>query len=516
MRLSLGQIASCTKGSFLVEPNDLDMLATGVSWDSRSIVAGDVYIALVGERLDGHSFVAPAISAGAVCALVTRPSDQTSCELARARGVALILVDDALCAISDMARLWRGYLKGRVIALSGSSGKTTTKNLVRDVLRASYSVVATKGNQNNELGVPKTLLDADEDTEAIVVEMGMRGKGQLAHLCEFVRPDWGIVVNVGESHIELLGSRENIARAKAELLCALPSGGLAFVNARDDFADFVCRQANLAQRGVKTVFFNAPEQENLPGIAPDMHSGTSSDVSSDISSDMHSDIAFDEGARVWAEQVSLDAWGRAHFILCVRGFSCAGKNGTKEALPCALKLQGLHNVSNACAAAALGCAFGMSLRDVVGALEGALPEAGRQEVLVARRKFTVINDAYNANPTSMRASLETFAALKVSGRRIAVLGDMGELGDFARVAHSEVGRLVAALCLDRLVCVGTLSRHIAAAAAQAGMDEAHIVWVPNVSGALEDLNAYVQSGDAVLVKASHFMELEQVVEGLVV
>ena len=254
MRLNHKQIAACTGGSFMVEPLDPRALATGLTWDSRDAKPGDVYVALPGERVDGHDFVGAALSGGAVCALVMQPLDEAVRMLAAELGASVIEVPDTAHAVADIAREWRSHLHGRVIALTGSTGKTTTKNLVRDVLASTLSTVATAGNQNNELGVPKTLLAAEQDTQAVVVEMGMRGAGQLADLCDYVRPDWGLVVNVGESHIELLGSRENIARAKAELLCALPEGtGRAFVNADDDYADFVREHARLDARRVETV-----------------------------------------------------------------------------------------------------------------------------------------------------------------------------------------------------------------------------------------------------------------------
>ena len=241
----------------MVEPLDPRALATGLTWDSRDAKPGDVYVALPGERVDGHDFVGAALSGGAVCALVMQPLDEAVRMLAAELGASVIEVPDTAHAVADIAREWRSHLHGRVIALTGSTGKTTTKNLVRDVLASTLSTVATAGNQNNELGVPKTLLAAEQDTQAVVVEMGMRGAGQLADLCDYVRPDWGLVVNVGESHIELLGSRENIARAKAELLCALPEGtGRAFVNADDDYADFVREHARLDARRVETVLFD--------------------------------------------------------------------------------------------------------------------------------------------------------------------------------------------------------------------------------------------------------------------
>ena len=234
MRLNVKQILFYTGGRYLVEPIDAGELLQGISWDSREIEAGCLYVALPGERVDGHAYVGAALRAGARAALVTDRPDEAAMLLAREMGAAIIEVPNTAHAITDIAREWRHHLKGRVIGLTGSTGKTTTKNLVRDVVAAAHTVVATKANQNNELGVPRTLLSADPETEVVVVEMGMRGRGQIEELCEFVRPDWGVITNIGESHIELLGSRENIARAKAELLAALPAAGVAILNADDD------------------------------------------------------------------------------------------------------------------------------------------------------------------------------------------------------------------------------------------------------------------------------------------
>ena len=491
MRLNAKQIAACTGGAFVVEPLDARALVTGLTWDSRDVRAGDVYVALPGERVDGHDFIGAALRGGAVCALVMQPLDEAVRVLATGLGACIIEVPDTAHAVADIAAEWRGHLHGRVIALTGSTGKTTTKNLVRDVLASTLTVVATAGNQNNELGVPKTLLAAEQDTQAVVVEMGMRGAGQLADLCDYVRPDWGLVVNVGESHIELLGSRENIARAKAELLCALPEGtGRAFVNADDDYADFVREHARLDARRVETVLFDGS------AAAAERRAGA-------------------DAARpaVWAEQVELDEQGRPRFELHAVGFD--GAEGAEEGAPCALMLRGLHNVSNACAAAAVGRACGIPLAVCADALAHAEPEAGRQEVVRARGGFTVVNDAYNANPDSMRASLATFCALDVPGKHVAVLGDMGELGSYAPACHAGIGTFAATLPLDRLMCVGELSLHIADAAERAGMEPDRIVRAGSLSEVFGDLDTCVEPGDAVLVKASHFMGLERVVEGLV-
>lgn len=472
---------------------------TGITWDSREVQPGWLYVALPGERVDGHDFVEAALRAGAAGALVMQSPGRAACLLAHEMGAAVIEVANTASAITDLAREWRAHLRGRVIALTGSVGKTTTKNLVRDVCAAFGSVVATRGNQNNELGVPRTLLAADPETAVVVVEMGMRGAGQIAELCDFVRPDWGLVTNVGESHIELLGSRENIARAKAELYAALPAGvGRAFLNLEGAYLGTLMEAGDLRGRPMLLSGFAGAPDEALRAM-------------------LERDETVCEEV-VWAEDVQLDAEGRARFTLCARDHADHEEEALfapVERCLCALTLTGAHNVDNAVAAASVGFALGLDLETIAAALGASVPEPGRQEVIAARGGFTIVNDAYNASPDSMRASLSTFAATEVAGRRIAVLGDMGELGDFAEPCHRGVGSHAAALGLDRLICVGDLAGFIAEGAREGGMDASRISRAATVADVLEELDTLLEPGDAVLVKASHFMGLTRVVEGLV-
>jgi UDP-N-acetylmuramoyl-tripeptide--D-alanyl-D-alanine ligase len=494
MRLSATEIAQATSGQLFAKSEAREQIVTSLTWDSREVQPGALYVALPGERVDGHDFVSAAVKAGAVCVLVSRALPPQVMVGVVASGAAVVQVADTAAAVTDLARAWRERLAGRIIGITGSTGKTTTKNLVRDVLAAAGSVAATKGNQNNELGVPATVLAADADTQNVIVEMGMRGLHQIDQLCEFVCPNWGLVTNVGESHIELLGSRENIARAKAELFESLEAGSYAFVNAADDMAGKLVEFGGLAQRGVKPVYFDG-----------------SLDAAAREAKRIESDPAVQV---VWAEDIALDEQGRPSFTLCANGFAHLGAAGAVK-VPCKLPLMGLHNVSNACSAAAVGFASGMSSQAVADALAGAVGESGRQEIIASPRGFVVINDAYNANPDSMRASLSTFASFAAKGRRIAVLGDMGELGDFAPQLHKEVGAVAAASNLDMLICAGELALGIYEGALGAGMDSSRIVRVADWQQALDVLAPQVGEGDAILVKASHFMGLDRVVKGLV-
>lgn len=481
MRLNSKQIAEFTGATVVVEALDPSHLALGLTWDSRDVKEDDVYVALPGERVDGHTFIDEALCKGAHVILCMQRVSENTQILAQEMGAAILEVSSTFAAITDLARGWRSFIKGTVIALTGSTGKTTTKNILRDVLATTYSVVATHGNQNNELGVPKTLLDANPETDYVVVEMGMRGSGQLAELCSFVRPEFALITNTGECHIELLGSREAIARAKAEAVAALPNGtGCAVLNYVDDNTLLVCEAAETAKRGIQVIYFDG--------------SGTF-------------DPLTNEGVLcVWASDIELDEKGCPHFDLHIPG--------EDEPLACELGLRGLHNVHNACAAAALAYRARVSLPAIAEGLKSSVPEVGRQEMLAGKGDITVINDAYNANPDSMRASLSMFSALNVKHKRYAVLGDMGELGDFAQACHEGVGQFAATQNLDYLICVGELARFIAEGAREAGLPADRIIAVASRGEALNELETRLEPGDAVLVKASHSMELERIVRGL--
>ena len=492
MHLSIEEIAEYCAG-VIVAPGRPDTKATGITWDSREVKPGDLFVALPGDRVDGHDFISYASDAGAVCVLVSRDLDEVMMDRLHQDACGVVWVADTAAALVSLARGWRGYLTGSVVGITGSSGKTTTKNLVRDVLSSAMETVATKANQNNELGVPRTVLSAGEETDAVVVEMGMRGMGQIAQLCEYVKPDMGLITNVGTSHIELLGSRENIALAKGELFDALPAGGIAFVNADDDYMQFLLNELQLDDRGVRTVFYD--------GTGAFRHA---------------EELGIWQNADpfVWASDISYDAMGHPSFTLHARHFAEMGLPELDEDEPCSLQLQGAHNVVNACAATAVGLAFGMSLAQCSAALHDAQPEQGRQQVLHAPGDVLIIDDSYNANPDSMRVSLATFATMDVAGRRIAVLGDMGELGDYSDEGHALVGKEAARAGLDYLVCVGGRAEGIAQAAREAGFPSDAITEVKTAHDAVPVVRSLAAAGDAVLVKASHSMELHRVSEGL--
>ncbi|MGI6033067.1 MAG: UDP-N-acetylmuramoyl-tripeptide--D-alanyl-D-alanine ligase [Coriobacteriales bacterium] len=469
MRLTLFEFAAAVQGELLNDVSDKSShMVEGIVWDSRKIVTGCAFLALPGERVDGNDFIAEAARKGAAAIICTRMPDVSLVSLASEFKCLLIYVEDGTEALTRLAAAWRERLNARVVGITGSTGKTSTKDFCASVLSQRFPTTATLANQNNELGVPNTVLSANEDDGALIVEMGMRGRGQIERLCSFVKPAYAVITNIGVSHLELLGSRENIARAKAELLEGIPDTGTAVLNADDAFTPFLIEHARLEERGVRIITY---------GLSRD--------------------------ADVRAQDISYDDQGCARFALVL-------PKGTRAEAE--LRLPGAHNVSNALAAAALGVGIGLTAAEIARGLSVAEGSGMRMEVKHLPSGITVIDDAYNANPDSMRAALETLSGMSCKGKRIAVLGDMGELGPDELELHVQVGRQAAAAGLDMLICVGNLARGIAEGAAQDGMDVERIVVLPNVEDAVACVESVAQSGDIVLVKASHFMGFDQIVK----
>ncbi len=502
MRLSIEKIAEYTDAEVISNTNFNEDIAntiiTSVTWDSRCVEENSLYVALPGNKVDGHSFVCDAFSSGARCALVSSNPAPDMLEAACEHSAAILKVENTQDAMSALAKKWRCHINGRVVGLTGSVGKTTTKNLIRDVLASRLSVVATDKNQNNELGVPNTILKANPETQAVIVEMGMRGLGEIEQLCNIASPDWGVITNVGECHVELLGSVENVARAKAELPKSLNQNGFhvenldndktspsftnyAFLNANDDYFNFIKDASEIDKRGVVCVEFD----------------GSPNAESKDYAHTTDAPV-------VWATNITLNDQGQPSFLLHVKNFE-AVYDGVFE---CAMTLRGAHNVSNACAAAAVAAAFGFSVEEICAALSTCKPESGRQEVSLSTRGFRVVNDAYNANPDSMCAALLMLASMQTPASRIAILGDMEELGETSRAGHARAGITAAENNIDFLVCVGKKAIDIYNAAIDAGMEKSKIAHVLDADDALDIVQEIVKPEDIVLLKASHAMQLD--------
>ena len=459
-------IVSVTHGELLA--GSLTTVVNDLVVDSRQVAPGCVYVALVGERVDGHDFCMQAVELGARVLLVTRPADELGhvLTIARDRETAVVRVDDAVHAVQELAAYHRARLHCDVIGVTGSTGKTTTKDFLNAVLSTTLRVVSTEGNRNNELGVPLTILRAGAETDVLVVEMGMRGVGQIARLAQIARPTVALITNVGTSHIEVLGSQEALVRAKGELVEALAPDGAAFLNGDDVYSEALAAMSE----------------------APVIRYGLSA------------------RCEVRADNIELDGESHASFDLVSDGRAVGHVR---------LSVPGRHNVYNALAAASVALHVGLPPQPIADGLAHASLTAMRLQVFTSASGVIVVNDAYNANPVSMKAAVETLADMKTEGSRVAVLGDMAELGSLTELAHFRIGEQVAAAAINTLVTVGERARRIAEGAQAAGMPAASIRRCASAAEAVELLGELLRAGDVVLVKASRVMGLESVVEGIV-
>jgi UDP-N-acetylmuramoyl-tripeptide--D-alanyl-D-alanine ligase len=433
--------------------------------DSRLVGNGDLFVAFEGDRFDGHAFVPAALKQGAVAAIVREQYEVPA--VPKRTGVAPVLigVSDTLAAYQRLATYHRSRFPIPVIAVTGSNGKTTTKEMVAQVVAQRWRTLKTEGNLNNRIGVPQTLFLLTPRHQAAVIEMGVDQEGQTTRLCEIARPTVGIITNIGPDHLEFFGSMEGSAQAKAELLEQLPDDGVVVLNADDDYFDYLAARARCRV------------------------------------------VAFGQSSRaeVRAEAVRADEKGGTLFHLTLPG-------KTRQA-EVRIRAQGRHNVANALAAAAAGYALGLSGVAIAKGLALFRPAAMRSQINIIHG-VQLINDCYNANPASMKAALQLLAELGRGKRSIAVLGDMLELGGDSKRMHREVGAFAAAQGIDRLLACGALGRDIAEGARQAGLAPDRVTEFPDAAAGGAALKTMVRQGDVVLVKASRGMRMEQVVDTL--
>jgi UDP-N-acetylmuramoyl-tripeptide--D-alanyl-D-alanine ligase len=459
--LRLAQIAQITGGELAGPPQ---ALVTGeVVVDSRRAGPGGLFAAIPGERSDGHDFAADAVAAGAVAVLATRPVPVPS-----------ILVPDIPAALAALARFAVDSLPAmRIAGITGSSGKTSTKDLAAQLAERLGPTVAPAGSYNNELGHPLTVLRADAATGYLVLELSARGAGHIAHLCGIAPPRYGAVLNVGHAHEGEFGGLDQIARAKGELVEALPADGAAVLNADDPR---VLAMASRTAARVVTFGVEAPRPSHVPQPT------------------------------ILAADVRLDDLGRPSFTLLA----------PEGSAPVTLRLHGAHNVPNALAAAALARELGLGLADIADGLSAAAARS-RWRMEVHRRPdgVTVINDAYNANPESVRAALEALGHLAGDGRGFAVLGHMAELGEAARARHEQAGEFAARSLgptLAGLIAVGPQAAPLLEGARRVPSWRGEALGVPDGQAALAVLADRLKPGDVVLVKASRVASLERIAD----
>ena len=448
--LTVAQVCEATSGiAHHLAPTEM---FTDVRIDSRDIAEGCLFVAIKGERADGHDFAADVIAAGAAAVLSARELDQPC-----------IVVDDPVLALGRLAHWVRmNLLTATVVGVTGSSGKTSTKEFIGGILSADGPTVCPQGSYNTEVGVPLTILQADESTKYLVLEMGMRGEGQIRYLTEIAEPSVGVIVNVGTAHAELLGSREAIARAKGEIVERLPADGFAILNGDDPLVI-----AKAGDTDASVVSF-----------------GTSA------------------GCDVRATDVRLDAAARPSFTL----------HHENETVPVTLKVHGEHFVQNALAASAVALSLGIHIDVVAAELRIAgLDSKWRMEVHELGNHVTLVNDSYNANPESMRAALAATASMAAGRRSWAILGEMRELGESSRTEHESLGRAAADMGIDRLVCIGDALTATYEAAEAAGLKSA---LVTSIEDAVSLVTREAITGDVILVKASRGIALERVADAL--
>lgn len=457
MKLELKKFLSipACKFEFTGHRPHLKTQMAGVSIDSRTLHPGELYIALKGENHDGHDFVTAALEKQASAAVVERSFWQDN--KAHLTGCPLFVVENTLTALQKLANFTRKQYKIPVLALTGTNGKTTTKEMIAAVLSQAGNVCKTQGNLNNHIGVPLTLLTLDKAHDFLVVEMGTNHFGEIARLCEIAEPEYGLITNVGHGHTEFLRDLQGVAQAKLELFDYLRSKGWLFVNLDDPV---------LAQKAPQV------RRSTRYGFTPD------------------SDVV--------AEELDLDEAGRPAMRI--------------EGMTMRLNLVGMHNLTNALAAVAVGKKFGIALEQIKRALETVHIPSKRMEV-TRQNDITILNDCYNANPESTLAALRTLAAFPAAGKKLLALGDMLELGEHAEEKHAQIGKSVREYRVNALFAYGPLSRH-AVDACQKHSPKMAAHHFNSKQELITALRHDLAPGDLLLVKGSRGMKMEEVIEAL--
>ena len=426
----------------------------GICTDSRKAKGGEIFVALQGQQ-DGHNFIAKALDQGVTALLVSQNITTLPAE------VPVVLVADTLAALQQLASDNRSRLNIPVVAVTGSNGKTSTKDMLAAVLSTRFNTLKTEGNFNNELGLPLTLLNLTESHQAAVVEMGMRGLGEIHFLAEIAKPTAAVITNIGEAHLERLGSVRNIAMAKTEVLEHITPEGFAVLNADSPFI------RELAERCQGQVIFYS--------VVGD--------------------------AELKASNIRPDGNGVRYELVYPGGFQ-----------EIYLPVPGSHNVMNSLAAVGVGLQLGLSIAEIEQGLRNVALTHSRLEILQANG-INIINDTYNANPSSTKAALQVLKET-AAGRKIAVLGDMYELGEREQVGHQEVGEAAAAIAVDALLAVGNLGQWIAQGGLMAGLPQDRVVQCENNAQAVAELQKIVKPGDTLLIKGSRGMRMEEIVKEL--
>ncbi len=448
---SVQQILEATGGTLVCGAPTQNF--SGISTDSRCVGYGALFIPFVGETFDAHDFIDSAIKSGASGVLTHK-------DMAIDTQSAVIRVQDTKKAYGDIARYYKNQIAPKTVAITGSVGKTTTKDMVACVLSEHFSLTVTEKNYNNEIGVPKTLLSLKETDTAAVVEMGMNHFGEIAYLSSIAQPDAALITNIGLSHIENLGSQEGILKAKLEVLEHLSEDGVLFLNGDDALLNTVKADRAIVRFGL--------DANTCDIYAENIVSGSE-------------EIEFDV---IYKRK-------KAHVHLPVPG---------------------VHNIYNALAAMAVGVFYGLTLAQTARGVEKFVPGDKRMNI-IRTEKFTILNDCYNASPASVEAAVQVLCGLE-SKRKVAILGDIKELGDFAPAAHGKMGKRIARLGLDCILAIGENAKFVCRGAQEGGIGPENLHCFKTRQQAIDALETLILPGDAILVKASRAMQLEYVTQAL--
>lgn len=469
-----GQLAGALDPCEII--GDPDVKLTGVACDSREVVPGDLFVALAGQRTDGHEYVRQALDCGAAAAMISTAESGTIGPPDEDR--ALLCVPDPLLSLGEAAKWYASRFSVAVIAVTGSLGKTTCKDLTASVLDTRYRVLRSSGNYNTEIGIPLTLFELTAEHQIAVLEVAMRKPGDLTYLARMLQPEMGVLTNVAESHMEFFGSLAEIAAGKGELFDHLTGEGWAVINGQDSWGRWI------ASRTDAQVLFYHKKGKQCSGQR----------------------AAAGDAPAVTGGNVELDYLSRPEFDLYI---------DREEPVRVRLPVAGQHHIMNALAAASVGVIKGVPPADIGRALTGASVTGMRTEwILSADDEVIILNDAYNSSPTSCKAALRTLASCCGRRRKVAILGDMLELGQMEKPGHTEVGRFAAEAGIDYLLTVGPRAELIARGAEEAGFPADHRRHLPDVETLLDELDNLVGPKDAVLVKASRGCRLERCVNRL--
>lgn len=462
-QLTCGEIANACQGVFYGEEKAKEQVVAGIVLDSRKIEKDWVFVATVGEKVDGHSFISQVYEAGAACVVCEKPPKQPC--------GAYILVPSSFQALKDIAAYYRSKLDATVVGITGSVGKTSTKEMIASVLAVKYKVQKTAGNFNNEVGLPLTVFTVGEEHDIAVLEMGISDFGEMERLAKIARPEIMVITNIGQCHLENLGTRDGILKAKTEVFGEMDATGKVVLNADDDKLSTI-REVN----GNTPYFFSRKE-------------GT---------------VVGDKPVSIYATEICNQG---------LKGSTCRIHIG-KESIPVTIPIPGGHMVWNALAAATVGHLLGMTLAEIGQGIAEVQPVNGRSNV-IETEAYTLIDDCYNANPGSMGSALDLLSY--ANQRKVAVMGDMFELGEKEALLHEETGAYAVNKGIDVIICVGTLAQFMAKGArealAKAGGVSAVYAY-PDKKTFLEHRQDILQQKDAILLKASHGMHFEELLQVL--